>query len=208
MNGIESTTTAFQKMHDDLLRKDFPSAKDHDDVVRFNDHVKTLVMNEEAPKWEKVLAYVITNHLVNCKIDIGLIQMLSADRDFRRSFHKIMAQETCLRVFKDKALTDRVHNLLVPFQDLQSLDSKEMLPVIKVITSGNLEIKERLQVYQFVNAASTFLDPVIKLWKKEIENHKTLPLSLALVWKELYPTLESDSFHILNFEYLIFMDRK
>lgn len=60
LHGIESTTPAFQDMHDCVLKKGFPSKEEFDnDKVGFNYHVKILIMNEDAPEWEKVFAHTV-----------------------------------------------------------------------------------------------------------------------------------------------------
>lgn len=208
-NEIDSTTLVFQKLHDYLLREDFPSnSKNNYDNVGFNYHVKTLLMDEGAPEWEKFFTHTLSMHLVSYGLDTGLTKMARVNCDFRQSFHKVMAQRTCLQILKDETLSNRVRDLLEPFKELKRLTSEETLSAIKAIMSDGLRIEERVQVYQFVNAASTFVDPVTKLWNQEIQDHKVLPLPLALVWSKLYPTLEPDGLHILKFEFWIFYKRE
>lgn len=119
-----------------------------------------------------------------------------------------MAWNRCLTIFKDPTLTAEARHLLSGFQDPEKISKNTVLAAIRVILSGELDLQDRVKVYEVVNAASTFSAPVAKVWKAQLKLHQILPSSLVQVWLELYPTLEPEDFMILNYQHFIFYERQ
>lgn len=180
------------EVHDYILQAIHPI--DHLLAVELIQQIRFCILNQSIADWEREFIYEICWHLLdyNPIFKEGLVTKLWAESEsaFRQEFHRIGAQRSLNQILSETDLSSVTKSVLAPFENLDKLKKHHINFALDSLSGEFLSGRQKLVIFQALNAATHFNSLVQESLMIKLREEPSVPLQIALIWKELDPQLE------------------